>query len=167
MGDERPVILLVEDEPDAMAVLHETLTAVSGVAVDFVFATQARAALAHLALGRVDVVVADILMPEMTGLELLEQAAAAGFFQPFIFVTALQSRDAAIQALRLGAFDFLEKPLTTAAIEAPVRKALRVGAAYRRLEAETDARLLHSPEDRLRVAAREVLGMRAMRHQKG
>jgi DNA-binding NtrC family response regulator len=158
-------ILLVEDEPDAMAVLHETLLAAGAGEAQYLFAPNGAEALETVRATEVDVIFADVLMPTMSGLQLLDELNALGRYQPFIVVTSLQSRDVAIQAIRLGAFDFLEKPLHKAKIAPALAKALRVSQAYRRLEAEADRSLIASGAADLRHAAREVLKLRAMRHQ--
>ena len=74
----------------------------------------------------VDVIVSDLMMPRMTGLGLLSALREAGFMKPFIFLTAYPSQDSTLQALRLGAFDYLEKPFEGDELRTLLGEALRV-----------------------------------------
>lgn len=67
-------------------------------------------ALGHYEINGADLVITDLRMPGMTGIELLERIRDADPRVPVIVVTAYASADSAIQALRLGATDFLKKP---------------------------------------------------------
>lgn len=165
-SNSNATLLLVEDEPDAMAVLQETIAAIPDLNITCICARSAREAKDKLMSSPIDVVIADILMPDETGLDLLADIGSKGRFQPFIFITSLQGRDVAIEALRLGAFDFIEKPITREKIESPLRKALQVSGAYRRLEHSVNITLPSAVGSDLQAAAREVLRLRAMRFQK-
>lgn len=59
---------------------------------------------------RVDVIILDMLMPGMTGIELFEIIRNRSMYIPVIFLTGRGDEDLMKQALKLGAFDFLEKP---------------------------------------------------------
>lgn len=160
-------ILMVDDEEDSLSVLLETLMLCDLGNVSFRQARSGEEAAHCIAGGGIDVVLADILMPGISGFELLQQCTARGFYLPFIFVTSLEGRDAAIQALRLGAFDFIKKPVFKAALEAPLRKALSVSRAFQNLGASlaSDPQLEHFSED-LRQMTFEIRRMQAMRFQK-
>ena len=56
-----------------------------------------------------DLIVSDIRMPDMTGIDLLRTVRSNGFNGQFILLTAFASADAAIQALKMGAFDYILK----------------------------------------------------------
>ena len=71
-----------------------------------------------------DVIIADIEMPEMGGIELLEQAIQLGIRTSFIIITAYGSLETAIKALRKGAFDYLLKPLNFEDVGIKVQKLL-------------------------------------------
>ena len=79
----------------------------------FAFADQADNGITALKLlkdNSYDLVVTDIQMPHMTGLELLERMRSKNIDTPVIVLTAYGSKEAAIRALRAGAYDFMEKP---------------------------------------------------------
>lgn len=161
-------LLLVDDEADSLAILHETLTLIQGVSFQYHLASSALEADEILRDKPVDLVIADIMMPGMSGFDLLRKCQEEGSYIPFIFVTSLQGRDAAVQALRLGAFDFIEKPVSRVALEGPVMKALRVSQAFQRMEQEATLSL-QKPEAstaNMRRAWLDIMKLRAMRSQK-
>ncbi len=103
----KATILLVDDESeirDIMGIL------VSSLGCDFLEAGDGEEALEVLKKEHVDVIISDIMMPRMSGMTLLKILREEGNSDPFIFVTAYPSKDTTVQALRLGAFDFIEKP---------------------------------------------------------
>lgn len=71
----------------------------------------------------------DIRMPGMTGVELQERMKAERMALPVIFITGHADVPTAVLALKRGAFDFLEKPVDGAALEAAIEEACRVSAA--------------------------------------
>jgi two-component system response regulator PilR (NtrC family) len=73
-------------------------------------ASSARAALDHLRTAEVDIVISDIRMPDMSGVELLKEAKKFVPETIFILITAYASTDTAIDALQHGAYDYLTKP---------------------------------------------------------
>ena len=74
-----------------------------------------------------DVILLDINMPIISGIEFLESVRAQGQYTPFIFLTGYADKDTAIRALHLGAFDFLEKPWETEQFIGVLSKALKLG----------------------------------------
>ncbi|MEK9752376.1 MAG: response regulator [Rhodospirillaceae bacterium] len=113
-----------------------------------------------LALGPLDgegCIVTDIRMPGMTGLELMAALAAAGSTLPVVVITAHGDIRMAVEAMKLGALDFVEKPFEEQALLAAVETAL---AESRRrsadLSADADARRGFG---RLSPREREVLEM--------
>ena len=85
---------------------------------------------------RPGVVVTDIKMPEMDGLELFRRVRQMEGGIPFIFVTGRGNIPMAVEALKLGAFDFLEKPFENDRLLAIVQDALQRDRSQRDLNAE-------------------------------
>jgi two-component system response regulator MtrA len=118
---EQPKVLLVDDERTARLSLAEILR-MEGYEV--VVADGGTAAILFLKAQDFDVVLCDLKMPEVDGLEVL---AACHQFRPateFVLLTAYGTMDTAVEALRLGASDYLLKPALPEAILASVAKAL-------------------------------------------
>jgi DNA-binding NtrC family response regulator len=98
-------ILIVDDEPALRFAVQEVLEAHG---LEVVAAESATDALA--AVGDVDVVVSDYMMPDMDGMQLLEKVRATDPGLPVILVTAHGSERLAVRALKQGAYDYLSKP---------------------------------------------------------
>lgn len=81
-----------------------------------------------------DVLISDIRMPEMDGLEVLEKVKAIDDSIDVILITAYADKVTAIDALRRGAHDFLEKPVRGAELTETIKRTIR----YRRLLEERD-----------------------------
>jgi len=83
--------------------------------------------------------IADIRMPDMSGLELQEEVTRRHIDLPVIIITGHGDVPLAVQAMKSGAIDFLEKPFSDDMILASVRRALEVGSRARGRAAETKA----------------------------
>src|SRR5437899_831419 len=84
------------------------------------------------ALGRVqidnpDLITLDMKLPDMTGLELLTELRNRHVHVPVIMITAFGVIDDAVRSLRLGAYDFIEKPINFERLENAIRNALETG----------------------------------------
>ena len=101
-------VLVVDDEPAIRQVLSSALSK-AGYPVEA--AGSAAEALAKLAAAPFDVVLSDVFMPVMDGIELLREARTRGHEATFIMVTAFASVDSAIDAIRAGAWDYITKPV--------------------------------------------------------
>ncbi len=101
-------VLVVDDEPAIRQVLSAAISK-AGYAVDT--AGSGGEALAKLEATSFDVVLSDVFMPVMDGIELLKQARARGQAATFIMVTAFASVDSAIDAIKAGAWDYITKPV--------------------------------------------------------
>lgn len=119
-------VLLVDDEPDVREIIA---MGISARGIDVLEAGNGQEALEVLREHRVDAIVSDLMMPRVSGLTLLNQLRESGATQPFIVVTGYSSQESTLQALRLGAFDYIEKPFETADLVAILTEAVRVGAA--------------------------------------
>lgn len=101
-------LLVVDDEPAIRQVVSAQLRK-AGHVVEQV--GDAEAALERLSRGDVDIVLSDIKLPNMSGIELLREARAANIDTAFIMMTAFASVDTAIEAIKAGAADYMIKPL--------------------------------------------------------
>jgi two-component system, NtrC family, response regulator AtoC len=101
-------VLVVDDEPAIRQVLAAALSK-AGYAVEG--AGSGAEALAKLEKTPFDVVLSDVFMPVMDGIELLKQARLRGHASTFIMVTAFASVDSAIDAIKAGAWDYITKPV--------------------------------------------------------
>ena len=131
-------VLIVDDDADMSAMLARHL---QGEDMAVVAATGGRAALRALASQEFDVVVTDLVMDQVGGLEVL---AAAGRCRPtprVILMTAFGTLETAIEAMRQGAYDYLTKPFKLAEVTVAVQRALddhRVRRENERLRAEVE-----------------------------
>ena len=133
-GDEsrRSTILVADDERSMREMLaivlqregHRVLLAEGG-----------RAAIELLKREPVDLLVSDIRMPDMSGVDVLREAKQADPDMIGIMITAFASTESAVEALRLGAHDYLSKPFDVSELRAKVREALE----HRRLKEENAA----------------------------
>jgi DNA-binding NtrC family response regulator len=89
-----------------------------------VTAESGASALEQIARRRPDCVVTDLKMPGMTGLELLEQARQIDDAMPLIVMTAYGAVDSAVEAIKLGAFDYLTKPFEGDELIVAVKRAI-------------------------------------------
>lgn len=126
-------ILVIDDEPDVCELLAMSLKA-DGVRV--VTTTSAREALELVASEDFDVVLTDLSMTEVDGLGVCQRIGEIHQNLPVIVVTGLGSMDAAISAMRVGAYDFITKPIDPKLLSISVARALehkRVHAELKRL----------------------------------
>jgi two-component system, NtrC family, nitrogen regulation response regulator NtrX len=133
-----PHILVVDDEADIRGLLKEILSE-EGYEVDVAAnGAQARASRARQIP---DLVLLDIWMPDVDGITLLrEWSAAAADGCPVVMMSGHSTVETAVEATRLGAFDFVEKPLSLAKLLRTVERALDAGRRHRQ-----SGRLLGSP----------------------
>ena len=131
---ERPQVLIVDDEPNMRRVLA---TLLEREPCDVLQAADGVEALRVMDENVVHVIVADLRMPNLDGMELLKRVTARDPDLPFVLLTAHGTVDTAVEAMKLGAFDFITKPFEKDEMLAVVRKALR--------NVRLDAAALHPP----------------------
>ena len=103
-----PTLLIVDDEP---AILHAFRRAFRGDALEVLTAETAADGLELARERRPDVVVLDVHLPDRNGLEMLRQLRAIDARCPVVFISGRGDADDAIEAMKLGAYDYLLKPL--------------------------------------------------------
>jgi EAL domain-containing protein (putative c-di-GMP-specific phosphodiesterase class I) len=116
-------VLLVDDEPETLRSMERMLRS-AGYQVE-AFST-AREAVRRVSAGGVHVVVSDISMPEMTGVELLRTIRAHDADLPVLLVTALPAIDSATDAVEYGAFKYIVKPFEPEVLRAAVDRARKL-----------------------------------------
>ncbi len=130
MSTERPIkVFVVDDEREMVELVQLGLKKRGFAAVPF---GNGADALAQLTEQDVDVVVTDLNMKGMTGLELCQKIVAARPDVPVLVLTAFGSFETAVGAIRAGAYDFVTKPIEVEALAIAVRRA----AEHRRLRGE-------------------------------
>ena len=122
----RPLALVIDDEPDICELLNLTLDRMD---INTETATDVRSAKEKFTKHKFDLCLTDMRLPDGNGLELVEwmQTNASGV--PVAVITAHGNIETAVQALKLGAFDFISKPLDLQNLRNIVRSALKLGEA--------------------------------------
>ncbi|MBZ6383025.1 response regulator transcription factor [Sphingomonas sanguinis] len=142
MGDRR-IIHLVDDEE---SIRKAASFALKTAGYDVIAYTSGVEFLRTAKSAEVGCVILDVRMPEMDGLQVQTTMAARGINMPVIVLTGHGDVSVAVQAMKGGAIDFLEKPFEKAALLEAVRR------AFARLD-DVDLRALQSSEAEVRVAA--------------
>lgn len=136
MTDVRTRVLVVEDDADTAGFVRTVLERRGGM--DVVVAGDAMSALAEVARQAPDVILTDIQMPGMSGLELLGELRARAPGVPVAVMTAFASVDYAVEALRRDADEFLVKPVAAATLLERVTALAAEGQARREAVGQRD-----------------------------
>jgi len=115
--------LLIADDDDGIRGLLTAFFRKKGFEVTGV--ADGRAALEALCVGSIDVAILDVMMPGMTGLQVLEEARESGVKAAIVIATAHGDSDAVVQGLELGADDWVAKPFDLAILHARIVVRLR------------------------------------------
>src|ERR1700724_2687851 len=137
-------LLLVDDDPNTLASLSRAFRLAGHEAT---VCDNAGRALELLRTDSFDLILSDVVMPGKSGLELLEDLKKAGVKTPIVLISGQANIEMAVRATKLGALDFLEKPLSTDKLLLTVENALRLS----RLENE-------NRELRQRLGKHELIG---------
>ena len=117
-----PHVLVVDDEADIRTLIKDILTDEGYEVTNAGDAAEARAARQD---GQFDLILLDIWMPDTDGISLLREWSAQGDLDcPVVIMSGHGTVDTAVEATRLGAFDFVEKPLSIAKLLRTVERAL-------------------------------------------
>jgi two-component system nitrogen regulation response regulator GlnG len=118
-----PSLLIVDDEPSILLAFRR---AYRDRALEVLTAETAGAGLTLAQTHRPDVVIFDVQLPDMTGLEALQRLRKIDARCPIIFITGKSTTDTAIEAMKLGAFEYLLKPLELPQLRQIIDRALAI-----------------------------------------
>jgi PAS domain S-box-containing protein len=136
-------VLLVDDDSALLEALPETVRLhMDGVEIDT--CDSAREALERIEATDYDAIVTDIKMPGMDGLALLLEIKERRPSTPTLLITGHGERDLAVQALRGGAYDFLQKPIDRNYFVASLERAIQLRGLDRRVEEQRQALERHA-----------------------
>ena len=116
----RSRILIVDDEPEITAILSDLFVR----EYDCTTAGSAEEAIERIAKNDYELVVSDITMPGMSGLDMIPEVKRMSPNSVVVMISGMQTVESAIGALRLGAFDYVMKPFDLRQVEAAVKRAL-------------------------------------------
>jgi two-component system, NtrC family, nitrogen regulation response regulator NtrX len=137
-------LLLVDDDPNTLASLSRAFRMAGH---EVTICDNANRAVELMRSEPFDLVFSDVVMPGKTGLDLLEEMKSSGIKTPIIMISGQANIEMAVRATKLGALDFLEKPLSTDKLLLTIENALRLT----RLENENQ-------ELRSRLGKHELVG---------
>ena len=115
-------VLVVDDEANLRKVLA---TMLRRTGYDVTVAADGEQGLAEFQKGGADIVVTDLVMPKVGGMEVLRAVNSSNPDVPVIIITAHGTVDSAVEAIKLGAFDYITKPFDQAEIQSVIAKAAR------------------------------------------
>lgn len=136
-------ILVADDDRIQLSILKKSL---QKHGFEVVTCNDGREAKEEFERNPVDLVIADYMMPNMDGLELLETLRKDGVDIPFIIITAYGGIDSTMEAFKLGVTEYLTKPFDSNELVITVQKALNIGQIKRKL-----SRLQKEVESKYRV----------------
>ncbi|WP_116789662.1 response regulator transcription factor [Flavobacterium psychrotrophum] len=115
-------LLIVEDEPNLLSVVRKGLSEKNH---EVSAALDGTTALQMLEQNTYDVVVLDVMLPDINGIEICRRVRAAGNFVPILMLTALDSSDNIVSGLNSGADDYMSKPFKFTELEARINALAR------------------------------------------
>jgi two-component system nitrogen regulation response regulator NtrX len=123
MNSPKPRLLLIDDDPNTLASLSRAFRLAGFEAAVCDSATRA---FELIRAERYDLIFSDVVMPGKDGISLLEDLKAAGITTPVVMISGQANVETAVRATRLGAVDFLEKPLSTEKLLVTIENVLRL-----------------------------------------
>jgi DNA-binding NtrC family response regulator len=116
-------LLLIDDDPNTLASLARAFRMAGHEAS---VCDNAMRAVEMIRSEPFDLILSDVVMPGKTGMQLLEELKQAGVKTPIVLISGQANIEMAVKATRLGALDFLEKPLSTDKLLLTVENALKL-----------------------------------------
>ncbi len=131
-AEEKSIKILVADDEEEIRLNLCDVLELEGY--EIFQATNGKESLAALEANTPDIIISDLMMPEMTGLEFLEELGKQERKIPVIIMTAFGTIDYAVKAMKMGAFDFITKPIDYDYMFAVIRRVLHTIDLERRVE---------------------------------
>ena len=157
---ERPHILVLDDDADSLSSIAAALRRDGFEVHPF---ADPKEGLSHLAAEGGDVVLTDLKMPGITGLEVVRRVVSENPAVPVVVITAFGTVESAVEAIRAGASDYLLKPVGIPQLRAAVFKAVKERAKNRELEKkDSEIRKLREERERTRGPGGIIAGSRKM-----
>lgn len=128
MSEKNAHILIIDDEKNYLLVL-QTLLEDEGYTVTAL--SDPETALAFLQESEVDVVVTDMKMPRITGLDVLERVKKQWPYTPVLIMTAFGTIESAVETMKYGAFDYITKPFSNDELLLSIHNAVELAQAHR------------------------------------
>jgi two-component system C4-dicarboxylate transport response regulator DctD len=131
---ENNEILIVDDDDLLLFSLKHIL---SKIGYEVVLAENATSALKLLCENpRIVAVISDVLLPDMSGIDLLKKVREKEINTPFIFLSGHSDKNDVIQAIKMGAMDFMEKPVKKDSLIKVVTHAAEIGVIIKAIKTE-------------------------------
>lgn len=118
MNERAPLVLVVDDEENIRFLVESALSLAD---INTVSAADGRAALDAIAAERPDLIVLDVMMPQLDGFEVVRRLRDSGDRTPVIFLTARDATDDRVKGLSEGGDDYMVKPFAVAELVARVK----------------------------------------------
>jgi DNA-binding NtrC family response regulator len=147
-------ILIVDDEENAVHHIGTFLTSRGYEAIGASTLEEARESLSY---GKADIVLLDVEFPDGRGTTLLEETATMPDRPPIILITAYGDIDMAVEAMKNGAHDFLQKPIRLASLEKSIQRATDIVSMRRELN-----HLRHARQEQFDFIVGSTTQMQAM-----
>jgi DNA-binding NtrC family response regulator len=138
MNTPQPVVLVLDDEKNIRSSIE---IALGQEGIHVIAAHDVAAALRTLHERIVDAMIVDIRLGEVSGLEFFRRAQADGIAPPTLFISGHATLTEAVQAVKMGGFDFLEKPFSAEKIAVSVRRCLEMSNLRERLRLAESSQL--------------------------
>ena len=153
-------VLIVDDEPRNLRVLEGILAPLH---YDLQLAGSGKEALEHVAADPPDIVLLDVMMPDISGFDVCRRlkTQAETQFTPIVLVTALADRESKLMGIEAGADDFINKPVDPNELRARVKSLLRAKSLHDELQQKTTA--LEESNQALTAANQQI--QEASRHK--
>ena len=143
--DPRPVVLVIDDEPGVRASVKMVLDGVCEV----LEAADGPAGIETVRTGDIDVCLLDVRLPGMEGIEVLDRLKRLDPGVEVVLVTAVRTVRTAVEAMKLGAYDYLTKPFAADDLRSIVNRALERRALHREVRYLRDELARHEGFDQL------------------